>query len=100
MFTDHRLLKEISDKRTVSVYEDHLAVMLLVKNRRRLCIVMKRIKTNFVRFTEKDGLVYNTCYGFKEDKKGEYVYVFEKWDLVLSTPSDSITLYKKTRLAL
>ena len=92
-FTDHRLLKEISDKRTVSVYEDHLGRIWLGVQGDGVYRYEKE-KNKLVRFTEKDGLVYNTCYGFKEDKKGN-MYMSSKMGFSIINSSDSITSYTK-----
>ena len=92
-FNNHPVLKEIADKKTVAIYEDHLGrIWFGVQNDG--VYRYEKDKNKLIRFTEQDGLVFNTCYGFKEDHRGN-MYMSSKIGFSIISADDSITSYTR-----
>lgn len=92
-FNNHPLLKDIAEKRTVAVYQDHLGrIWLGIQNDGVYRYDKER--NELIHFTEKEGLVFNTCYSFKEDHKGN-MYMASKLGFSIINSSDNIASYTR-----
>jgi ligand-binding sensor domain-containing protein/putative methionine-R-sulfoxide reductase with GAF domain/anti-sigma regulatory factor (Ser/Thr protein kinase) len=92
-FKDHPALKEMDGKKVISLYEDKKGRIWMGTSTEGVYCFDKKENT-LQHFTDKSGLLSNTCYSIFEDKRGN-IYLATPAGFCMLQPDGAITSYNQ-----